>query len=211
MSENSLARHALNSLSQGDASGSEWFTTVKFLMNHLGMASHFQNPKLLTPEKFKSLCKTNLKELLTKQWVTQISDERAGESGGNKLRFYKTFKLSFCREPYLDSISNFTLRKIITKFRCSDHCLEIEKGRHIKLKLEERICKLCKSDIETELHFIQDCPAYSDIRSHFFGNHSTYNWSEILQCKDKKGAFNLANFLTKAFSRRAKLLAVPEK
>ena len=34
--------------------------------------------------------------------------------------------------------------------------LEIEKGCHIKLKPEERICKLCKSDIETELHFIQD-------------------------------------------------------
>ena len=111
----------------------------------------------------------------------------------------------------MDSILDFILRKIITKFRYSDHCLEIEKGRHIKLKPEERICKLCKSDIETELHFIQDCPAYSDIRSHFFGNHSTYNWPEILQCKDKKSAFNLANFLTKTFSRRAKLLAAPEK
>ena len=116
----------------------------------------------------ESVCKTNLKELLTNHMVTQVSDERVGESRGNKLRFYKTSKLSFCRGPYLDSISDFTLRKIITKFRCSDHCLEIEKGRHIKLKLEERICKLCKSDIETELHFIQDCPAYSDIRSHFF-------------------------------------------
>ena len=171
----SLARQALNSRSHGDASYSEWFTTVKCSMNHLGMASHLQNPKVLTPVKSKSLCKTNLKELLTKQWVTQVSDERVGESGGNKLRFYKTFKLSFCREPYLDSILDFTLRKIITKFRYSDHCLEIEKGRHIKLKPEERICKLCESDIETELHFIQDCPSYSDIRSHFFGNHSTYN------------------------------------
>ena len=139
MPENSLGRQALNSRSQGNASCSEWFTTVKFLMNHLGMASHLQNPKLLTSEKFKSLCKAKLKELLTKQWVTQVSDERVGESGGNNLRFYKTFKLSFCREPHLDSILDFTLRKIITKFRCSDHCLEIEKGRHIKLKPEERI------------------------------------------------------------------------
>ena len=98
------------------------------------MASHLQNCKPLTPEKFKSLCKTNLKELLTKQWVTQVSDERVWESGGNTPRFYKTFKLSFCREPYLDSILDFTLRKIITKFRCSDHCLEIEKGRYIKQK-----------------------------------------------------------------------------
>ena len=93
-------------------------------------------PQTLDPEKFKSLCKTNLKELLTKQWATKVSDERVGESGGNKLRFYKTFKLSFCRELYLDSILDFTLRKIITKFRCSDHCLEIENGRHIKLKPE---------------------------------------------------------------------------
>ena len=75
MPENSLARQALNSL-QGDAVYSEWFTTVTFLMNRLGMASHFQNPKLLTTEKFKSLCKDNLKELLMKQWVTKVSDER---------------------------------------------------------------------------------------------------------------------------------------
>ena len=59
MPENSLARQALNSRSPDDASYSEWFTTVKFLMNHLGMASHLQNPKPLTPEKLKSLCMTN--------------------------------------------------------------------------------------------------------------------------------------------------------
>ena len=117
-----------------------------------------------------------------------------GSQEVTNLGSIKLSKISFCKELYLDSILDFTLRKIITKFKCSDHCLEIEKGRHIKLRLEERICKLCKSDTETELHFIQDSTAYSDIRSHFFGNHSTYNWSEILQCKDKKSAFNLANF-----------------
>ena len=90
----------------------------------------------------------------------------------------------------MDSISDFTLRKIITKFRCSDHCLEIEKGRHIKLKPEERICKLCKSDVETELHFIQDCPAYIVTFGHIF-------W-EIIPRKESAFKFSYKGLLTQS-------------
>ena len=127
---------------------------------------------------------------------------------GSKLRFYKTFKKEFSRESYLNTVTDFHLRKVITKFRCSDHLLEIEKGRHRKLNVEERICKVCLTDVESELHFIQKCPVYESIRRHIFGDNPVQNWSDILKCKDRKSTYNLANFLVKAYKLRGNLLAL---
>ena len=61
---------------------------------------------------------------------------------------------------------NFENRKATTKIRCSDHCLEIEKGRHKNIPRVERICKVCdKSEIETEEHFLQKCKKYDPLRN----------------------------------------------
>ena len=127
----------------------------------------------------------------------------------SKLRFYKLFKTSFGKEPYLDHIKDFRLRKILTKFRCSDHILEIEVGRHKKLKVEERICKLCDSgDVESEIHFLAHCPAYTQIRSHYFRNIDPVNCIDILACKDKDTSYKLANFIDKSFKLRKNVLAL---
>ena len=45
-----------------------------------------------------------------------------------------------------------------TKFRLSDHNLEIEKGRDMKVERGNRYCKLCTTgDIGDELHLLFDC------------------------------------------------------
>ena len=46
-------------------------------------------------------------------------------------------------EDYLISLHDFESRKIVAKFRCGDHTLMIETGRHKKINLEERMCKMC--------------------------------------------------------------------
>ena len=53
---------------------------------------------------------------------------------------------------------DYNKRKIITKFCISAHDLEIERGRYKGLKAEERICRLCKSEVEDEVHFLLKCP-----------------------------------------------------
>ena len=58
-------------------------------------------------------------------------------------------------EPYLDIITNRKIRVQYTKFRLSDHDLEIEKGRHMKVERGNRHCKLCTTgDIGDELHLL---------------------------------------------------------
>ena len=68
-------------------------------------------------------------------------------------------------ESYL-SISNFEYRKLITKLRISEHNLLIEKGRHLNIPREQRLCSHCKR-IDGEKHFLLNCMINSELRSSF--------------------------------------------
>ena len=139
MPDNTLVKQAYIYSLENESFQSEWIASVKFLLQYLGLENYFRNPSAVNKNQFKTVCKAKLKEIIVEQWDMYM--DNIGD--GNKLRFYKTFKNHFGREPYLDLLSDFQLRKIITKFRCSDHKLEIEKGRHRQLRVEERICKIC--------------------------------------------------------------------
>ena len=45
----------------------------------------------------------------------------------------------------------------MTKYRNSNHDLEIERGRYMGLLARDRICNLCKKEVEVELHFLLKC------------------------------------------------------
>lgn len=76
----------------------------------------------------------------------------------SKLFMYKSLKPSLECKFYLKS-KNFEFRKLITKFRISNHCLLIEKGRYLKIPRENRICQNCNV-IEDEKHFLLECNKY---------------------------------------------------
>ena len=92
-----------------------------------------------------------------------IFNDRPGKQYGNKLRTYRLFKNNFAFESYLD-LDHFN-RNILIRFRISAHNLEIEKGRHQNIPLNERICKLCKLEIEDEIHFLLQCPTLNSFRT----------------------------------------------
>ena len=203
---NTLVKQALN-VQSGDVFDSEWLATVKFLLSELKLSEYYANPSLITGENFSNICKSRLKDLFMHQWSAHLTGESFSNSHSNKLRFYKLFKTAFKREPYLDDISNFYLRKRLTKFRCSDHKLEIEVGRHKNINANDRICRICLNDVETEEHFLRFCPKYCYLRTRYFGStHTFLEWREILKCTDKKASYNLANYLTKAFKLRESTL-----
>ena len=76
-------------------------------------------------------------------------------------------------------VKNRKSKIALTHFRLSNHNLLIEKGRHMRPKLDrtERKCFLCKDVIEDEKHFITNCPLYSKHRAilyHSLQNNSIY-------------------------------------
>lgn len=200
MPENTLVKKALKFLTDTENVSSEWLDTVKLLMARLNLND--LNLDSISTAKFREICKNKLEDLFRQGWFESLNNQTGS------LRFYKTFKQTFAREKYLENLKCFNLRKIITKFRCSDHQLEIEKGRHGRKIPEpsERICQLCKISAESEIHLLAECPLYQSLRTKFLGPNVTINVIQIMQCNDKGQAFNLVNFLNKSFERRTYML-----
>ena len=86
------------------------------------------------------------------------------ESG--KMRTYRSFKFNLATEKYLTVVTNYNLRKPLTKFRCSNHSLRIECDRKNDINYENRICMLCTlNKVENECHFLLECPFYENFRN----------------------------------------------
>ena len=62
------------------------------------------------------------------------------------------------------------LRRTLTTYRLSEHCLAIEKDCwQIWLSREDRLCAHCpQKEVETELHFLPSYPMYDHIRHTYF-------------------------------------------
>ena len=94
-------------------------------------------------------------------WRTKLDASIKGET-------YRGFKNQKQYEPFLDYLSR-KHRRVLLKFRLSDHKLMIEEGRHLRptIPRENRWCKFCKTAVESEQHMLIDCELYGN-RSPWF-------------------------------------------
>jgi Reverse transcriptase (RNA-dependent DNA polymerase) len=70
--------------------------------------------------------------------------------------------------PYMNEIVSNSIRTILARFRTRSHNLEIETGIWARTPVENRTCKCCNlNSVEDEMHFVFDCPLYSQIRQVF--------------------------------------------
>jgi hypothetical protein len=78
---------------------------------------------------------------------------------------------SYAHQSYLQVITNVQLRQSLSRFRCSNHRLEVECGRHAKpesVSRRDRVCRLCSLGVvEDEDHLLLVCPVHHDIRCKF--------------------------------------------
>ena len=89
---------------------------------------------------------------------------RINGNGRNKLRTCNTFKSDYCIGTYCKMIMPLKHRSAMAKFRCGIAPLRIETGKYENLREDQRICPICKSDIEKEAHAILKYHLYEDIR-----------------------------------------------
>ena len=86
----------------------------------------------------------------------------------SKLRTYAKLKTEIGMEKYLNSIENIRDRTALTKLRLSNHTLMIEKGRHLGLQENQRLCPFCDNKVENEHHFVIECSTFDEIRKALF-------------------------------------------
>lgn len=119
-------------------------------------------------------CRNNNKINLNRNYIKQsiknyyenlINEKISSIDESSKLFLYKHLKPNENPQNYLFTL-NSEYRTLIAKLRMSDHNLMIERGRHLKLAREERLCTLCNL-VDDEKHFLLECKYNSDIRSLF--------------------------------------------
>jgi hypothetical protein len=78
-------------------------------------------------------------------------------------------------------MKNDEQRILLSKLRISNHNLEIGRGRHRGLQAKERICKLCLTEVEDEIHFLLKCEALQNVRTPFIDliNNNNYNFKYL--------------------------------
>ena len=171
---------------------SNWIISIEKLMNWCNLADKIESPGRLKKAAYDT---THSKFVNT--WINQLNDPNT-----SKLQFYRKIKVNHSFEKYLE-LPHFNDRKIIAKFRCSDHKLEIESGRHNKTPQNERICRLCPlNEIENEEHFLMTCPLYDQIRE----NHGLMGMDRLIDIMSGTEPGRLGKYLNEAFKIRQECL-----
>ena len=98
-----------------------WIITIEKLINKFNLSRSLE-----TSDKFAYDAKTSIRMFYEEFWRNNVVDN-------GRLEFYNKCKNSFQFETYLNKLP-FNKRKLVAKLRCSDHVLEIEKGRHRQIR-----------------------------------------------------------------------------
>ena len=62
----------------------------------------------------------------------------------------------------------YSYRSALAKFRCEVGPIRLETGRYDRLSVNERICPICQTAVENEIHVLLYCQAYKEIRETVF-------------------------------------------
>ena len=161
-----------------------WILTIEKLLRTFNLLE-------CTNKQFKTASKQNILKYYKTSWTSKLSDPDL-----IRLKVYQVIKKEFEPSKHLDL--PYFQRRIISKIRCSDHSLEIEKGRHRNAPRGERTCKTCMEGvIEDEEHFLMKCKTYQPLRIKYRMNTNSIN--EFINTENQE---NLAKYLISAFELR---------
>ena len=154
--------HLYTSYKNASKDNLPWVTNTKDPLDKNGMLCFYIN------------CYENKPPFIHKKIFQKLSDIFHQEafstitSTQSKLRTYGLLKKQIGIEKYLYEIPNPIIRHSCTKFRLSNHTLNIETGRHINIPKELRFCPFCPNSIESEIHFLIECRTCKTLRDEIF-------------------------------------------
>ena len=184
-----------------------WSASFKKILKYYGFEHMWNNQSTYNVHKSIFAFHKVVQNKFKLYWKFTISNDC------KKLRTYCKFKDVFETEPYLKDSKLFKIRRLISKFRLSNHKLEVEIGRYSKPKtpLEHRICKKCyDNEIEDEFHHIMKCPKYDNKRKDLFVIYTSPDYNidsfeddilldiffEIMKCKSYDDTIRLYKYLS---------------
>ena len=122
-------------------------------------------------KEFQSITIAKLIDKANRKWKVQIWNPNACSSdSGGRLHNYRVIKQKPSPESYLCNIVCKGHRWVMAALRGGCLPLHVEVGRYRtpKTPYHLRTCSLCMNSVESEFHFVMECPALQDPRSCFF-------------------------------------------
>lgn len=148
-------------LSQCNAGRVNWASEIKHLLYRFRFGYVWEQQYVTNEDLFLEQLKLCVLDCDRQMWSLNMSSFP-------KLRTLQLFKTDLKAETYLDLFIPTGLRISLAKFRIGNHDLEIERGRHNRVPVNERYCKLCRAQnllyVEDEYHVLLKCQFYKDLR-----------------------------------------------
>jgi hypothetical protein len=153
---------------------------MKCILKQLDLYYLFANPALLSTKVFGAMVKKKIHEKHKETWESNLLNDSNRKEGGNKLRTYRKFKNKLYLEPYLLTVKNRDDRRRLCQLHTSAHKLNIETGRYQQIPECNRICPMCPNgQIENEIHFMTQCPAYLEQRIALYAKLDNRNFQKL--------------------------------
>ena len=174
-------------------------SSICFFLHKYGFQHVWENQSVGDKKLFIKELKHRLILSYHQEWTQSIqSNER--------YAFYGTFKSSISHSVYLDNVLHIKARNCLIRIRLGVSQLNTHKLRY-KRNADMR-CPACKSEIESEVHFVLKCPYYDRLRHEYipkkyFKTPSLFKATLLFASENKSIMLNLSTYLYKALEMRA--------
>ena len=194
-----------------------WLTRIKDILNRTGFSFVFDIKEINDTNKTQNIdtklayeIQQRSKDIFEQQTLYHLEEKEVKSEG--KLVFYSKIKRKYRKELYLQ-LQNIKNRNAIRNIRISTHILNIETGRYKGINRDERICDLCSlNTVETEIHFLTECPTFNEERISFLNNLNTNHnlqtdkmeinlIKEIMLCEDLSILNTFGKYIRSCFDK----------
>ena len=148
-----------------DSGRSCWATKVKNMLYLYGFGYVWLTQDIGDVKLFINMFKQRLIDCHTQNWSDSVNNS-------GRCYHYRNYKSLLDVERYLSLEIPYIHRNAFGKFRCSNHKLRVETGRHSNTPRDERICLYCFENnhisvLDCEYHAFFHCKRYEDVRSNY--------------------------------------------
>ncbi|XP_056016752.1 uncharacterized protein LOC130053469 [Ostrea edulis] len=176
-----------------------WFECIQRILSMCGLSNIWNQQKNINGKWITNIVKQRLQDQFIQTWSSDMFNSSKG-------KIYRTFKIDFGPEKYLEKLSK-KFRANFLKFRTTNHRLPIETGRWIGIPYNERFCVLCnESKIADEFHYILECSTLSNIRKEYL-HKKEMSTDSVKKSKVKKTTISDKRHLVSTTKRKFQPLA----
>ena len=138
---------------KGSMATGSWSTNIKSICDTGGYPAEWENLQSVSIKELRSKLVKMYKETLS------LCIEAKP-----KLRTFRLLNDGTEVATHLRVTMEKHKRSLISQFHLGCLPIRLETGRYVNLPISERICELCDEEVETEIHFLLECPSLKGTR-----------------------------------------------